>query len=312
MFGGAVSPATAASRTFTTSNGTIVNVSPLLADGLTEQQISALDLHVPMFDQLITTGKVTPVQAQHLAMSLLNTPVHRESATPGRGHPPVAAPPPPGDCWSGTGASYYVFTQPGYNEQTGYVNLGTTYNGSGTDGFYASSGVWSTATSTGADIGVYTKGNGSSATWNLFESGNYDHWWPSNYTFSQSAHPYIYEEVTIPSPNYLGLTIIDANTWTTIYSVNVYVSSSYGFTTSGANDEMYRMDSIAQNTENLTDGSYLSYQSWSNVYEYNSYGYNLVTSYGLMAGPQCSSKEVATVKVWSSSAWYASDISITY
>jgi len=306
------------SAVYVTSNGTTVNVAGLLADGFTMEELRSLDLQVPMINMLVSSGTATVAQAQHLAQSLLATPPKLVSAQTGPLPSGVVLPSFPAgpltSCSSGTGAYYDVYTGTGWNEATAYTTMGDSTSKSSSDGFYDSLGLWSTTNNVGADIGLGTPGSGSSATWTMYENGPYGHWDPSSgYTISQATYPEVYLELTIPTTSYLGITVIDPTTWTVLYNPDVYVGTSYGFTTSGANEEIYRFDSIAQNGgEDLTDGSSLTEQSWTHEYEYNSNGYQLVTSYGREAGPECTAAEKATVSVNSYTAWYDSNISVSY
>ena len=297
------------------SPGLVRAAATLLAEGVSAATVHGLGAQVAVLDQLVATGTVSAGRAATAADSLLALMQRQGSGSALSRHRPAALPP-IGDCASGGGASYDVFTNtsPGYTVESGTVQLGSTLNANpSNDAFYASLGAYTTSGS--VDVGIWTGGNGSSAgaTWYGYANGTLTQWSYSTISFAQTADPAVILSLLVGN-DALTLDVWNAQTDVAI-GTYAFSEPGYGFTTQGNGVGLYRFDSLAQSTENLSDGSSLTGQTWSDVAatpEGATASEPVTPSVVSVAGPECSRAEQRTVQVLSETEWDASDVSIVY
>lgn len=284
--------------------------SLLLAHSIPAKTVKALGDQAAVLAQLLASGSLAPAKVETAASSLLTV---LRTHDGGRPQPRPAALPPIGDCASGGGASYDVFTNnTGFTVESGTVTLGTTLNANPrNDAFYASLGAYTGAGS--VDVGIWSGGTGSNAdSWYAYANGTLTHWAYGSFQFSQSQDPKVLLSVLVGT-NSLTLDAFNAQSDAAIGSSS-FSESGYGFGSSGGGVGFYRFDSLAQNSENLADGSSLTGQAWSDVAATPTGSSAEMVNPGIVsiAGPECSKPEQRTVHVLSQTKWYASDVSIHY
>ncbi len=301
-----------------TSSGLAQAAATLVALGVSGATVHGLGTQAAVLAQLLGTGAVPPDRAAIAADSLLGLMRRQASGAPPAavGRPRPAALPPIGDCASGGGASYDVFTDasPGYTVESGTVQLGSTLNADpSNDAFYASLGAYTAAGS--VDVGIWTGGTGSSAgpTWYGYANGTLTPWSYSTIAFAQGADPDVILSLLVGNDS-LTLDVWNAQTAVAIGTAT-FTEAGYGFTAQGGGVGLYRFDSLAQTAENLSDGSSLTDQTWSGVAATpaGATAPEPVTSAIVgVAGPECSRAEQRTVQVLAQTEWYASAVSIAY
>lgn len=282
----------------------------LVADGVGLAAARALGAQALVLDQLVASGTIPASRVGGAAASLLGA-LSRPSGATREVRP--AATPPVGDCTAGSGASYDVFTgtAPGYSVESATVQLGTTANANtANDAFYASLGADTAAGS--VDVGLWSPGSGTTATWYGYADGTLTGWAYSAISVPQGTDPAVILSVLVGT-GALTLDVWNAST-DTVIGTATFSEPGYGFS-GGAGVGLYRFDSLAQNAENLADGSSLGGEAWSGATVTPAGGTTaeavsprLVST----AGPECSRAEQATVQVLSQTKWSASDVSIVY
>ena len=132
-------------------------------------------------------------------------------------------------------------------------------------------------------------------------------------TFGQPQDPAILVSLLVGNGQ-LTLDVFNAQTGVAL-GTSSFAEARYGFSSGGSGVGLYRFDSLAQNRENLTDGSSLIGQAWSGVAVTpagSTVAEAVTPALTSLAGPECSEPEQHTVDVLSQSRWYASDVSIAY
>ena len=270
-----------------------INMDVLRSYGVTDDQVQKLGTDAWVVQSLIEGGKIRRDQVMTLVASLLNPPqlpidsYPMESGllvTPGG----TIAPPrntddevgilasATGPYWEVTSTSTH-FKSTGWAQtpSTGLININSTSNDAG----YMFFGCRNTSTGRACDAGIFTDPHLNSS-WHMFMFPN-DSTKPGNGWVSlQINRPWgstiylIFEVIT----NGAKVTAIDAATWVTLGTLQISVTSDWGFTPTNSNIRVYRVVSIGQKPENLKSGSWFNGAHWYNVYAYKSSGYGLWTS----------------------------------
>jgi hypothetical protein len=183
------------------------------------------------------------------------------------GPPPGVVPPPLFDdrqvgnptisaCLGGTGASYEVNSISGIFEKQGYITWGNAViTNTSNDSAYQSGGFRSSTLN--IDVGFYNKGQ-NDAYWHSYSYDALGRWREGTATISKTTYPRIFTDFKVfrDTDNIVkvGLTVIDPSTWNLV-GFNKFPADGLGLNPTGQGTSAYRFDSIAQNCENLNDGS---------------------------------------------------------
>lgn len=223
-----------------------------------------------------------------------------------------------------TGAHWYVKSKAGYNQASGFITLPTVSVNSTNDRPYMYFGAYTTSGSLSSDAGlVYLKEDGK---WYAFINvliwdssiSAYRQVWKYG-TAINIANPYISYRITSPSPqyDYFELIVIDPTNWSTITSCSVDsrevvsnstpVNGNYNILT------LTRETTLAQNVQNLTNGSYILNAKWDSVYIYNNSNYSLwQCAHTYEAGKANNANHWSKIQVNAYTPWYSDDITISY
>ncbi|MFA4869669.1 MAG: hypothetical protein WC623_15800 [Pedobacter sp.] len=227
--------------------------------------------------------------------------------------------------WSeNTGAHWYVKSNTGYNQATGFITLPTVSVHSTNDRPYMYFGAYTTTGSLSSDAGlVYLK---EDEKWHAFI--NVLIWDTSISAYKQVwkygaaidiTNPYISYKVSSPGSqyDYFELIVINPANWSTITSCTVdsreVVSNSKPVNGNFDILTLTRETTLAQNVQNLNNGSYILNAKWDSVYIYNNSNYSLWQCANTAeAGKANNSSHWSKISVNSYTSWYSDDISISY
>ncbi len=315
-----------------TAHGT-PDVKPLVADGFSPGLIRQLEVkhQIQMLDQLVTTGQIDPGDAISLGKQLAADPGVPNTT---QGTPPAAVPPlipvshtvptasttadtiqPLTSSWgcSSTpngGGTYDIQSYSGYETVTGYATFPTTMTlGSPYPGIPYM--MYNAATTSGGNNDIGMVWDSSTGRWNSFADGAGLGWHNGNAAVNPASIPKVYLELQVGN-NSLTLTVINPSGWTQI-AQDVYSIPGYGFNSNGTGVILSREDTMAQTTEDLTNGADVYPYHWDTVYIYSTTGYSLWGSSETdHAGPYGTCAEQATVTVTNSTPYSSEDVQIKY
>lgn len=213
------------------------------------------------------------------------------------------------------GIGYEVDSTSGFNEETAYATIPTTYIASATSGymFYTvsspASGSW------GIDVGLwYGSGSGGAGWRGVYNSTDLGQHATTGIISALTPGKLVYLQSAVRSDGYLETKVLDGNNFSTVYVDDLYYVGDKGVYTSNA--VFNRQITLCQDQGIFTNGSYMNNAKFSQAYLYSNTGYAPVSSTNTVSGRRgafgSNSTNVNQVTVNSYTQWDSENISIHF
>ncbi len=195
-------------------------------------------------------------------------------------------------------------------------------NATSGDGVYCSLGIYESVVGNGADVGLLYQ----NSKWYSYAASESCGWLSGTISINPSQNPSVQLDLTIISNTSVLLEVYDAASHQFIgkdvFEIISKQKPIWKLDPSGYQMGFYRFDSIAQNKETLTSGSFLEHSKVSNWVVFSkkqpstpiliSKEWTALQNRGFDVGPCCSEAEKATITVHTQSEYSGSDVSIHY